>query len=121
MSDQPVISSQLSPFSFSSRRNHIPALWFGFHSMLRKPARRARMANSLALLYPCFRTENCFLAITYGLGLHVAFQYSRTLPPRRTINFCTPTIPDELFRRGNSAHQRRDFRLGGPNFAINIL
>ena len=88
--------------------------------MLRKPARRARIASNLALLYPYFRTEKTFRATTYGFGLHVAFQYSRIMLPRRTICFCTPTMPDAPFRRGNSAHQRRDFRLGGPNFAISI-
>jgi len=46
----------------------------GIHSMFRKPARRARMANRLAFLAPYLFTENCFRATTYGFGLQVAFQ-----------------------------------------------
>jgi hypothetical protein len=77
------------------------------------------MANSLAFLAPYFRIENIFRATTYGSGLQVAFQYFRTLPARRTTVFW-PTMLDEPLRRRISAHQRRDIRFGGPNFASNF-
>src|ERR1017187_10024360 len=95
-------------------------LWFGIHCMLRNPARRARMASSLAFLDPNSQNENAFRRTTYGSGLQVAIQYFRTSPLRRRTCFCTPTMPDEPLRLRISAHQRRNICLGGPNFASNF-
>ena len=82
--------------------------------MLRKPARRARMASCLAFFAPNFRTENCFRRTTYGSGLQFAFQYVRIGQDPQSTNRCTPTMPDEPLRRGSSAHFLRDIC---PNLA----
>lgn len=88
--------------------------------MLRTPARRARMASRLAFRAPNFRTENSFRRTTYGFGLQFALQTILGLANRRSTILCTPTMRDELLRRGSSAHQRRDFCCGRPNFASNF-
>ena len=75
--------------------------------MLRKPARRARMASCLAFFAPNFRTENCFRRTTYGSGLQFAFQYVRIGQDPQSTNRCTPTMPDEPLRLRISAHRRR--------------
>ena len=75
--------------------------------MLRKPARRARMASCLAFFAPNFRTENCFRRTTYGSGLQFAFQYVRIGQDPQSTNRCTPTMPDEPLRRRISDHRRR--------------
>jgi hypothetical protein len=79
------------------------------------------MARRLAFLAPYFRTENAFRRTTYGSELQVASQYVRTLLPRRTTSFCTPTKLDEPLRLRISAHRRRGLCFASPNFASNFL
>ena len=88
--------------------------------MLRKPARRARMASRLAFFDPYTQKENAFLRATYGFGLQVATQYCRVSPLRRFTILCTPTMLDDPLRLRISAHQRRCIRIGGPNFVSNL-
>jgi hypothetical protein len=95
-------------------------LWFGIHCILRKPARRARMASRLAFFAPSFFTENAFRRTTYGSGLQVAIQYVRGRVDRRSTILCTPMIPDRPRRRRSSAHQRRDLCFGRPSFRSNF-
>lgn len=85
--------------------------------MFRNPARRARTASRRAFFDPNSQNENAFRWTTYGFGLQVAIQYLRTSPLRRFTTLCTPTMPDDPLRLRICAHQRRRFRIGGPNFA----
>lgn len=78
------LRSRRNPREVFAMRVKMKLVWFGVHCMLRKPARRARMASRLAFSAPWLRTENHRRATTYGSGLQIAIQYLRTRRPRRT-------------------------------------
>ena len=89
----------------------------GIHLILRKPARRARMASCLAFASPCLRMENCFRRTFPSSGLHDARRYFLQGLVRRSIVRCTPKSPDRPMRRTICEFQRRERRRGMPNFS----